>query len=158
MGGAAMASQITSLTILSLTVYSGADQRKHQSFASLAFVRGIHRWPMNSPHKWIHHDRWIPRTNGQWRGKGFHLMTSPCMFENDGQLAAILTAHGNASNMCAGPSMFPNTTNLIIPSFQNRVMLSTFHVSSPIMTNISESSHLRSQYSGSHLERPGMSH
>ena len=30
----------------------GADQRKHQSSASLAFVRGIHRWPMNSPHKW----------------------------------------------------------------------------------------------------------
>ena len=28
-----------------------ADQRKHQSSASLAFVRGIHRWPVNSPHK-----------------------------------------------------------------------------------------------------------
>ena len=24
---------------------------KHQSSASLAFVRGIHRWPVNSPHK-----------------------------------------------------------------------------------------------------------
>ena len=47
-----MASQITSLTIVYLTVYSGADQRKHQNPASLAFVRGIHRWPMNSPHKW----------------------------------------------------------------------------------------------------------
>ena len=46
-----MASQITSLTILNSTVYSGADQRKHQSFASLAFVRGIHRWPVNSPHE-----------------------------------------------------------------------------------------------------------
>ena len=32
-------------------VYSGADQRKHQSSASLAFVRGIHRWPVNSPLK-----------------------------------------------------------------------------------------------------------
>ena len=48
----AMASQITSLTIVYSTVYSGADQRKHQSSASLAFVRGIHRWPVNSPHKW----------------------------------------------------------------------------------------------------------
>ena len=46
-----MASQISSLTIVYSTVYSGADQRKHQSFASLAFVGGIHRWPMNSPHK-----------------------------------------------------------------------------------------------------------
>ena len=42
-----MVSQITSLMI----VYSGADQRKHQSSASLAFVRGIHRWPVNSLHK-----------------------------------------------------------------------------------------------------------
>ena len=47
----AMASQITSLTIVCATVYSGVDQRKHQSSASLALVRGIHRWPVNSPHK-----------------------------------------------------------------------------------------------------------
>ena len=47
----ARASQITCLTIVYSTVYSGADQRKHQSYASLAFVWGIHRWPMNSPHK-----------------------------------------------------------------------------------------------------------
>ena len=47
----AMVSQITSLTIVYSTVYSGADQRTHQSPASLAFVRGIHRWPVNSPHK-----------------------------------------------------------------------------------------------------------
>ena len=46
-----MASQITSLTIVYPAVYSGADQRKHQSYASLAFVRRIHRWPVNSPHK-----------------------------------------------------------------------------------------------------------
>ena len=45
-------SQITSLTIVYSTVYSDADQRKHQSFASLAFVWGIHRGPVNSPHKW----------------------------------------------------------------------------------------------------------
>ena len=46
----AMASQI-SLTIVYTTVYSGADHRIHQSSMSLAFVRGIHRWPVNSPHK-----------------------------------------------------------------------------------------------------------
>ena len=46
----AMASQITSLTIVYSTIYSRADQRKHQSSASLAFVRGIHRRPVNSPH------------------------------------------------------------------------------------------------------------
>ena len=47
----AMASQITSLTIVYSTVYLGVDQRKHQSSASRAFVRGIHRGPVNSPHK-----------------------------------------------------------------------------------------------------------
>ena len=48
----AVASQITNLTIVYSTVWSDADQRKHQSSALLAFVRGIHRWAVNSPHKW----------------------------------------------------------------------------------------------------------
>ena len=48
----AIASQITSLTIVYSTVYSGADQRKHESSGSQAFVRWIHRGPVNSPHKW----------------------------------------------------------------------------------------------------------
>ena len=59
-----MASHITSFTVVYSTVYSDANQRKHQSSASLAFVWGIHR------------DRWISRTKGQLRGKCFPLMTS----------------------------------------------------------------------------------
>ena len=47
----AIASLITSLTIVYSIVYSDADQRKHQSSVSLAFVWGIHRWSVNSPHK-----------------------------------------------------------------------------------------------------------
>ena len=47
-----------------LIVCSDADQRKHKSSASLAFVRGIHRWPVNPPHIWP-----VTRTC-------FHLMTS----------------------------------------------------------------------------------
>ena len=47
----AMSSQITSLSIVYSTVYSRRRSKKHQSSASLAFVRGIHRWPVNSPHK-----------------------------------------------------------------------------------------------------------
>ena len=47
----AMASQITSVSTVWLPVCSGADQIKYQSSASLAFVRGIHRWPVDSPHK-----------------------------------------------------------------------------------------------------------
>ena len=63
-----MASQITSLTVVYSTVYSDANQRKHQSSASLAFVWGIHR------------DRWIPRTKGQLRGECLHLMTSSWVY------------------------------------------------------------------------------
>ena len=59
----AMASQITSITIVYSTVYSGADQGKHQSFASYGEFTG---------------DRWILCTNGQQRGKCFLLMTSSC--------------------------------------------------------------------------------
>ena len=47
----AMASQITSLTIVYSNVYSGADEKKYQSSASPAFVRGIHWWPVKSPPK-----------------------------------------------------------------------------------------------------------
>ena len=46
-----MTSQITSFMIAYSTIYSDADQRKHQRPASLAFVRGFHRWPVNSRHK-----------------------------------------------------------------------------------------------------------
>ena len=60
----ATAFQITGLSIFCSTVGSGTHQRKHQSSASLAFVRRIHRWPVNSPHK-----RPVTR-------KCFHLMTS----------------------------------------------------------------------------------
>ena len=47
----AMPSQITGVPIVYSTVCSGVDQRKHQSSVSPVFVRGIHRWPMDSPHK-----------------------------------------------------------------------------------------------------------
>ena len=63
----AMASQITSVSIICSTVCSGADQRRHQSSASLAFVRGIHLSQVDSPHK------------GPVTRKCFHLMTSSCI-------------------------------------------------------------------------------
>ena len=47
----AIASQMANPTIVYSIVYSGTDLRKHQSSASLAFVQGIHRGPVNSPHK-----------------------------------------------------------------------------------------------------------
>ena len=54
------------VSVVCSTVCSGADERKHQSSASLAFMRGIHQWPVGSHLK------------GPVTRKGFHLMTSPC--------------------------------------------------------------------------------
>ena len=64
-----MASQIAGLTIVYSNVDSDSYQRKHQSSASLAFVGGIHRSPVNSPHK-----RPVTRK--------IHLMTSSWITEN----------------------------------------------------------------------------
>ena len=76
-----IASQITSLTIVYSTIYSDANQRKHQSSASLAFVRGSHRGPVNSPHKWPVTRKMFPfddviMRKHQRHGKRFHVMTS----------------------------------------------------------------------------------
>ena len=77
----AIASQITSLTIIYSTVYSDADQRKRQSSAPLAFVRGNHRWPVNSPHKWP-----VARKMFQFDDKIIYLFISPNLCGNDFRL------------------------------------------------------------------------
>ena len=66
-----IASQITSVSIVCLTVSTGADQRKHQSSLSLAFVRGIHRGPVNSPRKW-------PVTRKMFPFDDVIMITCPC--------------------------------------------------------------------------------
>ena len=70
-----IASQITSTTIVYSIVYSDADQRKHQSSASLALVRQIHRGPVNSPHKWPVTRKMIPFEDVIMR---FHVVKSSC--------------------------------------------------------------------------------
>ena len=87
----AIASQITSHTIVYSTVYSDADQRKHQSSASLAFVRGIHRGPVNSPHKWPVTRKMFPFDNVimYHAAKPFHSACNP--FEDQLPLDQIYT-------------------------------------------------------------------
>ena len=100
-----IASQITSLTIVYSTVYPGADQRKHQSSASLAFVRVIHRGPVNSPHKWPVTRKMFPfgdvimiRCAMRWRHVKFVFMackSNPkgivCIAQRTWQLCHIMT-------------------------------------------------------------------
>ena len=89
-----MASQITSLTFVYSTVYSGANQRKHQSSEALAFVRGIYRW--------------IPRTKGQLRGKCFHLMMSSCHISTPDS-SAVWFQSLNAVIVCWCPALCNNS-------------------------------------------------
>ena len=58
-----MAPQITGIPIVCSTVCLCADQRKHQTSASLAFVRGIHRWPVDFPHKRPEKRQMVPFDN-----------------------------------------------------------------------------------------------
>ena len=86
-----MASQNTSFTIVYSTVYSSTDQRKHQSFASLAFVRGIHRWPVNSHHKGPVTRKMFPFDNVIM----YHLFPI-CPFDSDKrQQRTLLISHSN---------------------------------------------------------------
>ena len=85
----AMAFRIT-CSIVSSTVCSGADQRKHQTSASLASVRGIHRWPMNSPHK------------GPVTRKRFNLMTSSWYETRTGWHRHIWFKYNFGKLMCTG--------------------------------------------------------
>ena len=64
----ATASQITDISVVYSTICSGVDQRKHQGSASLTFESGIHRWPVDSPHK------------GSVTRKCIYLMTSSCLW------------------------------------------------------------------------------
>ena len=67
----AMASQITSILIVCSTVCPGVDQRKTPKLCVTVCVRGIHRWPVNSPQSPVNSPH-----KSQWRETCFHLMMS----------------------------------------------------------------------------------
>ena len=102
------ASQITSLTIIYSTVYSGADQIRHQTSASLAFVRGIHRWPVNSQHRgpvnvsiwWRHHvvaQSVVTSSPGRWTERVRHELM--CVAFRNVSNARLFVIHFHLSNM-----------------------------------------------------------
>ena len=112
----AMASQITSLTIVYSTVHSGADQRKHQSSASLAFVRGIHRWPVTSPHKWPVAQKKFP----------FHdvIMSPPVtsLRTYSGMLFRVLTHWGRVTHICVGNLTITGSDNGLSPGRRQAII------------------------------------
>ena len=97
-----MASQITSLNRVYSTAYifySGTGERKHQSSALLAFVRGIHRWPVNTPHKWpvtwkmfLFHDIIMTsHKNNSWEAGGCVSWRVPRPLHEDTSMHSVMT-------------------------------------------------------------------
>ena len=95
---------ITSITIVYSTVYSGAYQSKHQSSASLAFVRGIHRWAVNSPQKWpVVRKMFHLRTPILRSRYIFRILQSNITFAYKWEIAidvAVISLWGNAAIWC----------------------------------------------------------
>ena len=117
----AIASQITSLMIVFSNVYSDADQRKDQSSASLAFVRGIYRGPVNSPHKW-------PVTRKMLPFDDVIVWTFHCGFVCQPSASRVLTSHFlKTSRNTWHPRINPdipiwlmvNTSGMIMPRHGN---------------------------------------
>ena len=109
------ASQITCLTIVYSTVYSDAHQRKHQSSASLAFVQGIHRWPVNSPHEGPVTRKMFPFDDVimdfcslQWRHNGRYDISNhqphDCLLNHLFRLRSKKTSKLRVTGLCAGNS------------------------------------------------------
>ena len=95
----ATASQITSLTMVYSTFYSGADLRKHQSSAPLAFARGIHRRPVNSPHKWPVTQKMFPFDDVIMNGQtelSVHQCCSQDMHRNNDQILSEFCTNYNS--------------------------------------------------------------
>ena len=70
-------------------LFSGADRRKHQSSASLAFVRGIHRGPVNSPHKWPVARKTFHSMTSSWHAHGFALLGCFCYITSSTRIVII---------------------------------------------------------------------
>ena len=116
----AMASQINSPTIVYSIVYSGADQRKHESSASLAFA-GHSPWPVNSQHKWPVTRRMFPFddvimiqlwiaiwASFQYKHR-YRLSWNGDSHQKDTILYLLLPTHGNVAWLCwTGPMVVMN--------------------------------------------------
>ena len=117
----AMASKITCASLVCSSVCSGTDLRKHQSSASLAFVRGSHWSPVDSPHKGSVTQKRFPfddviRSRG-WNSEGGRLVTtgthSICTY-----LYSSVSSSGDIQNL-------PYITDTYLPNRQGNVACSS---------------------------------
>ena len=98
-----MASQITNVSIVYSTICSVAGQRKYKSSASLAFVRGIHRWLVNSPHKGLVTRKMFVFDDGIMYSCGLNKLKNSHSY--DGVLLAWLRHHASRIRSPPQPAM-----------------------------------------------------
>ena len=115
-----LASQITSLPVVCSIVYSDVNQRKHQSSASLAFVREIHRGPVNFPHKWPVTRKMFPFDD---------VIMSKCHLQNRGNFAHACECQATLSGMmdCSymddlDSMIYRQTSNISRTSVGNKIV------------------------------------
>ena len=109
-----LASQITSLTVVYSIVYSGVNQRKHQSSASLAFVREIHRGPVNFPHKGPVTRKMFPFDDVIMdHENNSHCVTSSCISYIDAHQGDIICYACISRSYMATGTHFTNVYNII---------------------------------------------
>ena len=132
----AMSYQITGVSIVCSTVCSDADQRKHRSSASLAFVRGVHWWQVYSPHR------------GPVTGRHFHLMTSSWNKVNIEAFSDVvtitgselLTHWGRVTHICVGNLNTIGSDNGLSPGRHQAITWTNVGILliGPLWTNFSE--------------------
>ena len=142
----ARVSQITGVSFVCSTACSGADQRKHQSSVSVAFVRGIHRSPLDSPHK------------GK-RAKPFHLMTSSwkCMIHISFGKSTLHLRNTITLRQSSFHSFFNELFIWMTDAYKRITAVNKWHFSSSNIKNlVCIKNGSRTRYTLEHATRSGM--
>ena len=134
-----IASQITSLMIAFSTIYLDTDQRTHQSSASLAFVRGIHRRPVNSPHKWPVTRKMFPFDDVIMIVCHFH-RPDGVIQNSRGYLAWYLTHWGRVTHICVSKLTIIDSDDGLSPGRRRTIIWTNAKILllGPLGTNSSE--------------------
>ena len=133
-----LASQITSLPVVCSIVYSDVNQRKHQSSASLAFVREIHRGPVNFPHKWPVTRKMFPFDDV--------IMTTVCLKlarsqnKSPSRTMGVLTHWGRVTHICVSELTIIGSDNGLSPERRQAIIWTSAGILliGPLRTNFSE--------------------
>ena len=132
----ALTTQITGVMMVCSTVCSGADQRKHRCSASPAFVRRIHRWPVNSPHKGSITQKMFPFGDVIMTTNNYH----PSQWPRLTRVNMLLMQSGSYSSSSTSAIFIPNLPWSHICHWYGIIILCSFHPQRHIVIRFLEAS------------------